>query len=315
MKKSELRSKIVNSMISSSVIKSSSISNKIPDSVCIKKSAPERNKAKRSKRVILWDHGRGHRAILRGFNRRLLERGHCSDFYVGSRSHKIVKRRSSEYDLIIIWNGNKPRTGKVVSKFKNILFMERAWFPQSDYIFLDRSGINAKSSLMHDNLLWVNDDIINKYRKFKNEYCRYNWTGSGGYVLVLLQMESDTNIIEHSPIKKMQDLVNFVEYNYNNDIILIKPHPKVLNPGITTNSSIVTDETDLHKLISDSKLVVGINSTALLEARMIGAPVISLGDCVLNNHKNHDKLLAALVSKQIPLKKNDWGEWLEPYGL
>src|SRR5690606_8398015 len=59
-------------------------------------------------------------------------------------------------------------------------------------------------------------------------------------------------------------------------------------------------------------LVVGLNSTSLLETALLGVPTVTIGRCPLASHADDpERLLAACHARQIPKFAEDLAPWLE----
>lgn len=263
--------------------------------------------------ILFFDMYQDHfGAWLSGLAAYLTMKGHRYDvsFSSGYPDDNSLMR----YDLVFVWNGNYPST-RYVKDFCAIrgipsYVVEVGWFPQRDYFFIDPIGINGKSSIMNDDFSWITNDHIRRYRDFREEYLNGRQvSGFNLYVLCPLQVQEDTNIVEHSPIKTMQGFINYVEEKYPDDNIIFKRHP-LDNREYTTNKTIVTDGNFLD-LAVDAKLVFGINSTCLLEAAMLGVETHGIGLNYLTNRENcNERLLAALVDKQIPVNDVYLDYWL-----
>lgn len=223
-----------------------------------------------------------------------------------------------QYTHIFMWNGNlqihKPIKDAAASLGIPVTIIEVGWFPQTNFYTLDSVGINAKSSLMTDNLSWITDQHLRKLDVFANAYlgdCR--WFSPGKYVLCPLQLEFDTNVIEHSPYLKMQEFIEHVEAKFPNDEIIFKTHPVRSGEQYRTQHRIIRSG-DFNQLATHAKVVYGINSTCLLQSTMMGIPTESIGDGFLKTHADKKRqLLAALVDKQIPVGKTDLDYWVKPF--
>lgn len=218
---------------------------------------------------------------------------------------------------VMCWNGQQAihEPIKYTCKKYDVPFwyVECAFFPQSKYYYLDKKGINASMSLMDDDLSWVTQEHIHQFNIFREKYLagrKYN--GRGEYILAPLQIESDTNIIKHSQFKTMQAFIDYVENKYPNDKVLFKTHPVQHMLSYRTKYPLIRNGQFLS-LAQNAKLVVGINSTCLLESLMLGAPTIALGEGLVKKHSNNiEKLLAALVDIQIPINETNLDKWLLP---
>ncbi|MDD9808059.1 MAG: hypothetical protein OXU34_07295 [Gammaproteobacteria bacterium] len=198
-------------------------------------------------------------------------------------------------------------------------YLEVGHFPQKDTIVMDRMGVNAESELMRGSLDFVDERIMQNYRRFVREWranhrCATPSPEESGYIFCPLQLEDDRNIAKHSPYQSMQDFIRHVENKFPDDTVFFKRHPKDANPegcyAISPKSRMVAG--DPLMWAKNAKLVYGINSTVLLEAHLLGTPVEAVGDGFLR-HPEKEKVLAALVDKQMPRTAADYGYWLSRY--
>lgn len=223
-----------------------------------------------------------------------------------------------KYDIFIIWNGNldyyKPIVNEIKKRNKKLLFTECGWFPQRKYYYLDSDGVNANSSIMKDKLDWIGEKHLYRLDEFRKQYVGNRFYNTKNeYVLVPLQIESDTNVTKFSPFKKMQDFIHHCEETFPKDKIIFKSHPVLANIPYRTRHTIVR-KGNFMDLSQNAKLVYGINSTCLLESLLQNVPTISIGDGFISAHINRtEKLLAALIDKQIPVGEDNLDYWLKEY--
>ena len=223
-----------------------------------------------------------------------------------------------QYSHIFMWNGNLPIHTPIkeaaASSNVPITIVEVGWFPQTQFYILDAVGINAKSSLMTDDLSWITNEHLQELDKFSNRYLLgKKWQSPGKYVLCPLQLEFDTNVIKRSPYSDMQQFIEHVEAKFQGEEIVFKTHPVRARQKYRTQNRIVRDG-DFNQLAIDAKLVYGINSTCLLQSVMMGVPTESIGDGFLRAHMaNQRKLLAALVNRQIPIGEMNLDRWVLPF--
>jgi capsule polysaccharide modification protein KpsS len=137
------------------------------------------------------------------------------------------------------------------------------------------------------------------------------------YVFVPFQVESDTQIVEHSPhIKSMRNLVAITaeavfDYNqrYNDDLrIVYKPHPVDVNLKLDYIEQFIecyphaeiSYAESTPELIANASLVITINSTVGIEALIQKKPVLTLGNAfyaipgLVSSCKNYDHLHDAI---------------------
>ncbi|MGB7533078.1 MAG: hypothetical protein WA977_08925 [Halobacteriota archaeon] len=143
------------------------------------------------------------------------------------------------------------------------------------------------------------------------------------YVLLPLQVRTDSQILCHSSIKDMRDLVNIcasalAKYNKRAKkqlALVVKEHPKdrclivlarsLKRPEVKV---IFLSQADTRKLIEESSLVITINSTVGIESLLYYKPVITLGKAFYNidgiayhsdNFENLDTLIEKALSTPV----------------
>jgi hypothetical protein len=253
---------------------------------------------------------------LKGFESYCKNKGHIVEINVCRKRITESELTSKRYDFVMIWNGEMESTSHIKHLCRKLniphRIVEVGWFPQRSNYFVDTMGINGHGSLMSDDLSWITDAHIKSLEDFKKKYIGGKpWVG-GENILCPLQLEGDTNILKFSPFKKMQALINYVERIYPEDKIIFKGHPLDPNSIKVTCSAKnkVTSTGNFLDIARYSKRVIGINSTCLLESLMLGAPTTSLGIGYVNSHTDRvDKLLAALIDKQIPVGSDKLDKW------
>lgn len=225
-------------------------------------------------------------------------------------------------DHVFIWNGQDVGCEWVrracIEEGKPYTFFEWGFFAQREHFHFDPSGIAGDSSLC-ESLDWVTPSMIDAYRAFRDDFLGargLRWKGdASGPVVVPLQIEHDSSIIFHSPIKQMSELVRHVaDMHPDRRIRVVKhpgnPHQRIgdgrweIVPGRTIDAA------------QCAGLVVGLNSTSLLETAMLGVPTVAMGRCPLaSNADGVERLLAACVARQIPKFASDLTPWLDAIGV
>lgn len=200
-------------------------------------------------------------------------------------------------ERIVIWNGlmNYQQAFIQLSRQRNpeqqFRFLEAAWFPQKGNYYEDPLGVNAASSIALTKPAKLNQDQEQEINEWKAQYRLSQGNHpikDKGYLLVPLQLESDSNISKFSPIKTMKALLQWLVENTEKNIpIVARPHPlsgtnhehlQALSPRVQIDS-----QTPLHKLIAEAKAVAGVNSTVLLESLIYEKPTIALGNGLFQN--------------------------------
>lgn len=222
--------------------------------------------------------------------------------------------------LLMAWNGaqeiHKPLLERARQESIKVLFVECGFFPQSKYFYIDDKGINADASIMDDDFSWVTQEHLDKLELFRHAYLEERkWNAPGKYVLCPLQLENDTNITKNAPYTKMQDFINHVEQKFPDDFVLFKTHPLMPNINYKVNGgNAIIRNGNFLDFAQGARLIYGQTSTALLETALMKVPTTAIGRCWLNKHKdNKEKLLAALVEKQIPINEINLDKWILKY--
>jgi len=189
---------------------------------------------------------------------------------------------------IFFHNGIHPMYKDVLTRVKKrfpaipIVYSELGWYPQQDNIYFDEWGTNGMSKIAHESF---------------EEFCDCNFPEDkqeskikGNHVLVITQLENDTNLIVNSKrFKSMENFVSYVVNELEGENIIIKTHPldndKERFEKFNSEKVKVLHEGDLSLLIENSKAVIGINSTVLLEALKYDTNIYMFGDYLLNNKK------------------------------
>lgn len=195
-------------------------------------------------------------------------------------------------DHIIVWSGCHYHQCSILSAIsdKNFLgrtlFCEVAWFSQKEHIYVDTHGVNYKSSLLSHDI-----PELNSYQKQVMDLWaeRYKTQRIGAaslknprpVIFVPLQVDTDSSIKTGSPFSTMQEFVHFLEawipQGYQ---VILKGHPKAKYPYVLYSKRtdfLITFSGNINNFIADADIVVGINSTVLLESALLGKKVVSFG--------------------------------------
>ena len=244
-------------------------------------------------------------------------RGHevCYLGYNNWGTHKLHSLK--HLDRVYFWNGEYPflSGAKKYCSSKNIEVFncEVAWFPQSQFIYVDRRGTNGNSSLFYDDLSWLEDSDYRNLEIVRESYKGNFKASDKGYVLVPLQLANDTSVVKWSPLRWVGDVVRAAQQTFPDREIIFRKHPKDTKSygdlGIC-DSLRKGSGSDLKSLIMGSSLVWGMNSTVLLEAALMGKKVVTCGKSLLNIGQNREEALAALVSSQIGVGQRDLSFWM-----
>jgi hypothetical protein len=119
-------------------------------------------------------------------------------------------------DLAIIWNGIYPAYNRTVNLLKSnkvpMLFAELGWLPQRQTFQLDPQGFNIRAS-------WAKEPLESEKKTKIN-------ISNDGHVLVMLQINTDTQITQNSKwFKNMQEFVMHVIRATGNRKVVVRKHP------------------------------------------------------------------------------------------
>lgn len=199
-------------------------------------------------------------------------------------------------DCIVLWNGNLPKDTTVKAECRRravpVLYCEMGWFPQADTVYFDWEGVNGASSIRHHNLAPLDPT---RYHDLMAFISRYHKAMAGGlvpsqllrdFLLVPLQLETDSNVLLYSLIRSMAKFVRRVRHTFPGEEILVRPHPKSTTGNFTLpqGCSYADPALGLHSLLPRAKAVVALNSTTLLEALTYFKPAVAFGEGVFSGH-------------------------------
>ena len=214
---------------------------------------------------------------------------------------------------VFIWNGSmpihQPFLEKCAELVTNVTYIECGFFPQQQYFYFDRCGVNNRSQLYNDDLNWVTNQMIERVEVLQSELYPKTPTfcfEHSDYIFVPLQVPTDSNVLNHSRFNNgMQEFISYIEHKYPDQNVIFKPHPKDRLSDSYSFSHGKVSNLNTQQLIFHADLVVGINTSVLYEAALQGKPVEVEGDCLLAKHSMQTtKLLAAMFYRQFDI--NEW---------
>ncbi|GAA0366823.1 hypothetical protein GCM10009092_33960 [Bowmanella denitrificans] len=219
---------------------------------------------------------------------------------------------------LLIFNGQRKLYDIVFDSFPNkkLTYIEYGFFPQSEYYYFDKKGVNHRCSLMNDSLDWIDKHHLLELEKIKSFFLKDFKSVALDYILVPLQVPDDANILNCSRFTNgMQEFIDYIDSEYSaRERVVFKPHPKDPYQHQYDYRGREVSELPFLTLLKHAKSVHGITSSTLYEAALAGVDVISEGTSVLNQHIDQkDKLLAAMVERQIHVENSDPRYWLDKY--
>ena len=113
---------------------------------------------------------------------------------------------------------------------------------------------------------------------------------------------------DHGDVGDMQDLINLCEDRFDGEQLRFKVHPR--DDSSYTSKHPRIREGGFIDMAVNAEQVVGLNSTCLLEAVLLGAPTEALGDGFLRAHAGREERPLAAI-----LGANDDGEREALHGM
>ena len=252
--------------------------------------------------------------------RRYAERHGCEYRWEGLkndlfRAASVIKFAS----MAVIWNGLQYGTPLATRLCRRrgipVCYVEQGLLPQADTFLVDPTGFCGDSILARD-VSWVAEaDIaqLNEVRAGLQE--RYPLQG-GAHVLAVLQIENDSQTLYFSPYRNMQEFVADIEAMYPTEKIIARPHPRSTAKRSFSRASIEGGG-DFLDAARKAGVVVGITSTCLYEAAILGVPVVALGDHPLRLQPKHlhERVLAGALALRLDRKTGDLASVLDRFGV
>lgn len=242
-------------------------------------------------RCLLWNHPQAP-------NIRIYRR-HITSKLVKGEGLKIS--RAFHPDWVFTWNGSNEGDKLIKKEFglDRMVYAELGFFNHYKTLYFDFMGVNGDSENLTEELLPFDAEL---YDKIKKQYIKPPLY-AGSFTFVPLQDESDTNITMYSPIKKMDDLLQYVEDTYSpkeNMKVLFKQHP-MAKSRITPRENFIEVTEGVHHYLPYASKVIGVNSNTLLESLIYHDNVVSLGKGITSRSltgDEHKQYVTHLFKKQ-----------------
>lgn len=199
-------------------------------------------------------------------------------------------------DHLVIWNGHTGWVANVLRVEAKNRAMPRHFLERSllkDGVFVDPHGTNGSSMLANMDEQEMETaarcaapvEFPEFTRSPDCEELRASgpWREARRIIFIPLQVQSDTNILLHSPhCKTMADLVAMVHRSFHDDGVafVVRPHPEEVKTNLKLPSlpnTYIDSRGSLASWIDASDLIVTINSTVGLEALLRDKPVLAIG--------------------------------------
>jgi hypothetical protein len=231
------------------------------------------------------------------------------------RAATVLKHAS----MAVIWNGLQAGAALATRLCRRrsipTCYLEWGLLPQETTFCIDPLGFCADSILARD-VSWVTDDDMDYLYQVRAELQQQYPLEQDGHVLAILQIENDTQVLYFSPYRSMDEFIAHVETMYPTGRIIARPHPKS-----TAKRTFERTELDSAGNFLESAaragVVVGITSTCLYEAGILGIPVVALGDHPLRLQPKHlhERVLAGALALRVDRTTGDLGGILERFGI
>jgi capsule polysaccharide export protein KpsC/LpsZ len=222
-------------------------------------------------------------------------------------------------NMVVIWNGWQ-HGGPLATRLCKrrgipVCYLEWGILPQSTTFIVDPSGFCADSILAKD-LSWITDHDMELLDTTRKELQQQYPITPEGFVLVPLQIENDSQILYHSPYTCMEEFVEEVEAAYPDQRIVVRCHPQS-NAERKFRRAEINNEGSFLEMAARASVVVGISSTTLYEAAILGVHVVAKGDHPLRIQplKMREKVLAGLLALRIDRATGDLDEVLKRFNV
>jgi hypothetical protein len=208
---------------------------------------------------------------------------------------KIVKNISEAFDYFnvskpsigIVWNGSDSSDLFFINWLRSIgskvLLLEYGFYPQSTHIRVTTGGVLSSADPAPAELY---DAITpNEVNGFLAEL-RYDFFGNhiedhDSSVLVL-QTDMDSSVVLGSPFPYMENFIRYLKgVNFNFEDLSVRFHPKMPSGTVQHLESILgeirRDTSSVNDSLLQNNFFIGINSTMLYEAALLGRRVVNFG--------------------------------------
>ena len=252
--------------------------------------------------------------------RRYAERQGCEYRWEGLkndlfRSASVIKYAS----MAVIWNGLQHGTPLATRMCRRrgipVCYVEWGLLPQENTFSIDPSGFCGDSILARD-VSWVTEADMQRLHQVRAELQARYPLERGEHVLAVLQIENDSQTLYFSPYRNMEELVADIEAMYPTEQIVARPHPKSTAKRTFARAE-VEGGGDFLEAARKAGVVVGVTSTCLYEAAILGVPVVALGDHPLRLQPKHlhERVLAGALALRVDRVTGEMGPILDRFGI
>ncbi|MHA7813261.1 MAG: capsular polysaccharide export protein, LipB/KpsS family [Phycisphaerales bacterium] len=237
------------------------------------------------------------------------------------RWRKQVVGKLDNAAFVFIWNGLQHQSAIVAEYCRTQhvphCFIEYGMLPQRTTFFIDPDGFCGRSRLCKD-LSWVTRSDMERLQAMREKLQAEHPLSDNGDVLVPMQIFADTQIMYNTHWRTMQGFVKYLKTIFHPEQLVIRPHPDggadYDGLGVRVQNS---KQVGFLEAVSKVRSVVGLTSTTLMEAVVLGKPVMALGDCALRGHcpEDHDRVAAGALAMTIDRQEGRISPILERFGL
>lgn len=227
----------------------------------------------------------------------------------------VIKHAS----MAVIWNGLQYGTPLATRLCRRrgipVCYLEWGLLPQSDTFLIDPSGFCGDSILARD-VSWVTESDMERLHQVRAGLQMKYPLQHGKHVLAVLQIENDCQTLYFSNYRNMEEFVVDVETMYPTGMIFARPHPKSTAKRSFARAKLVGGGEFLEAACK-AGVVVGITSTCLYEAAILGVPVVALGDHPLRLQPKHlhERVLAGALALRVDRATGDLGLVLDRFNI
>lgn len=210
-------------------------------------------------------------------------------------------------DVAITWNGNSDGDVQFISAVgkEKVIYAELGFFDHyNKTCYFDKSGVNTRHSMIgfklppysHDDSIIIKS-VTQKYKKDR--------LFADPFIFVPLQDENDTQIVQYSPFKTMDEFLHHVVDIFSTDdrTILYKMHPRSRCKITINDPKVIAVTEDVHHYIPYADLVVGLNSTVMVETLLYHQRIVTYGAGIAARHfessKERDTFMVEMYRRQM----------------
>jgi len=252
--------------------------------------------------------------------RRYAERQGCEYRWEGLKNDLFRTASVIKYaSMAVIWNGLQHGTPLATRMCRRrgipVCYVEQGLLPQADTFLIDPSGFCGDSILARD-VSWVTETDMERLRQVRAQLQARYPLQRGEHVLAVLQIENDSQTLYFSPYRNMEEFVADVEAMYPTEKIIARPHPKSTAKRKFARAE-VEGGGDFLEAARTAGVVVGITSTCLYEAAILGVPVVAIGDHPLRLQPRHlhERVLAGALALRVDRAAGELGAILDRFGI